>query len=324
MRVESYGINLVVTVLLSIATVACGQVDDRADAASDASTDADADSGPDADSDSDTDADTDTDGDAGVPMTPADYDDPSPLEWVALDGGMFVQGTESLDPEYYPETPAHAVTVLAFDILRTEVTAAQYAQCVLDGACTEPNTDASPYTDDGCTWLVWGDEDNPANCVDLYQAEAYCGWAGGRLPSESEWEYAARSGGQDNEYPWGSEIATCDYAVMSIVVEGVGVAGCGTERTWSVCSKSNGNTVKGICDMAGNVKEWVPDCWYGDYIDAPTDGSVWDTWSCSSNVVRGGDLFSTENSTRTRVRYYNPPMGRSPGVGFRCARPSLK
>jgi formylglycine-generating enzyme required for sulfatase activity len=321
MRLKGREIVAATFFVTTLAVRACGEGKDGADAAPDAGTDTDSDT--DTDIDTDTDGDTDTDADAGTPMTPADYDDPAPLEWVSLDGGTFMQGTDSMDPSYYSETPQHAVTVPAFDILRTEVTAAQYAQCVLDGACTEPLVN-DPPENVACTWLVWGNEDNPANCVDVLQSEAFCAWAGGRLPSESEWEYAARGGGQDNEYPWGEEMATCDYAVMSVVVEGIGVGGCGTERTWPVCSKPVGNTSQGLCDIAGNVWEWVPDCWYGDYIDAPTDGSVWDTWSCTSRVLRGGDYLSPENVVRTRTRYYNPPEGKSPSIGFRCARPSSK
>ena len=110
------------------------------------------------------------------------------------------------------------------------------------------------------------------NCLDWQQAVDFCAWAGGRLPSEAEWEYAARSGGPSSsyKYPWGNDAATCTYAVMDD-----GGYGCGTGRTWSVCSKPAGNTSQGLCDMSGNVWEWVEDWYHGDYTGAPTDGSAW-------------------------------------------------
>jgi len=73
--------------------------------------------------------------------------------------------------------------------------------------------------------------------------------------------------------------------------------------------------------MAGNLFEWVPDCWYGDYGGAPTDGSVWDEWPCTSRVVRGGSWVDYNHKTqRTRIRFYLVPFGRSPWLGFRCVR----
>ena len=154
--------------------------------------------------------------------------------------------------------------------------------------------------------------------MDVYQAEAFCAWAGGRLPSESEWEYAARSGGEDKEYPWGEEEATCDFAMMYDYDDG---EGCGLGGTWPVCGKPLGNTGQGLCDMAGNVWEWVPDWYRWDYTGAPTDGSVWDNPNNAvSRVIRGGSYKSTYIGTRTRARFYIIPEARAPDIGFRCAR----
>ncbi|HQC44850.1 MAG TPA: formylglycine-generating enzyme family protein, partial [Myxococcota bacterium] len=144
--------------------------------------------------------------------------------------------------------PVHRVTVPTFEMSKTQVTVDQYIACVNVGACTEPDTE------DYCNWIKSDRGSHPVNCVSWNQAQAFARWAGGRLPSEAEWEYAARSGGRDWKYPWGDEEATCERAVIS-----EGGNGCGRGSTWPVCSKPSGNTTHGLCDMAGNVWEWVQD-----------------------------------------------------------------
>ena len=298
----------------SMAIAACGDGSTNGDAGSDGSTDNDVDT----DSDSDTDTDADAGEDAGLPMTPGDYDTPTPMIWALLDGGTFLQGSESaLFPSSWSETPAHDVTVPTFEMMTTEATTSQYAQCVLAEVCAEPLVAQGENSGKNCNWLWWGRDDHPVNCVNAYEAEAYCEWIDARLPSESEWEYAARSGGQDIEYPWGDEPASCDLAIMSA---GNYQYGCGLGHTWPVCSKPLGNTEQGLCDMGGNVKEWVQDCWYGNYDGAPTDGSAWIVGSCEDNVLRSGCYKAPDNGLRTRLRGYNPSFGRGDAIGFRCAR----
>ena len=98
------------------------------------------------------------------------------------------------------------------------------------------------------------------------------------MPSESEWEYAARSGGQDIDYPWGNEEATCDYAVMD---DDTHSSGCDTGRTWAVCGRSvDGDTDQGLCDMSGNVWEWVQDWYHGCYDCAQCQGQ----YGCDSST----------------------------------------
>lgn len=141
--------------------------------------------------------------------------------------------------------------------------------------------------------------------------------SGERLPSEAEWEYAARSGGQDITYPWGDEAATCGYAVMD-----EGGFGCGAGFTWPVCSKRVGNTEQGLCDMAGNVWEWVADSWHGNYNGAPTDGSA-GVDGGAFRFIRDGSYQTDDNATRATYRgtYFGDPEGYSNlFIGLRCAQ----
>ncbi len=137
-------------------------------------------------------------------------------------------GSTSGDPD---EKPVHLVKVKTFGLAQTEVTVAQYKRCVAAGKCTRP------YTGMYCNWGHAGRGSHPVNCVEWKQAAAYSRWAGGRLPSEVEWEYAARGGGLARKYSWGNEKPTCDRAILKD-----GGWGCGKGRTWPVCSKPKGNT----------------------------------------------------------------------------------
>jgi len=228
--------------------------------------------------------------------------------WITIEGGTYMMGSDTGSSD---EQPIHQVTVPDFEMTMTEVTVMQYAACVDAGACTAADTGSY------CNWEVAGREDHPINCVDWYQAVDFCNWAGGRLPSEAEWEYAARSEGQDIIYPWGDETATCDYAVMH---DDVNNGGCRQNRTWSVCSKPAGNTDQGLCDMAGNVDEWVQDWYHNSYTGAPADGSAWESPSGDYRVLRGGSWRNNADGLRRSTRNRNYPTARNYNHGFRCAR----
>ena len=230
------------------------------------------------------------------------------VEWVRIPGGTFNMGSSD---SYVNEKPVHRVTVPTFEMTKTQVTVEQYKACVDAGACTAPDTGG---------YCNWGQSDrgkHPINCVDWQQAQAYAKWAGGRLPTEAEWEYAARSGGRDWKYPWGNENATCDRAVIS-----EGGNGCGRNSTWPVCSKPRGNTTQGLCDMAGNVWEWVQDWYHDSYNGAPTDGSAWEKPTGSYRVNRGGSWYYRARYVRAANRLYGDPRYRdyNVSVGFRLAR----
>jgi len=242
------------------------------------------------------------------------------LDWVPIPGGRFQMGSNDGDPD---EKPIHSVRVPAFEMSKSEVTFKQYRACVDAGHCT------APHIDDGTCWIWNGrkwdkgalpssfqGDNQPVVCVDWEQARAFAAWAGGRLPTEAEWEYAASGVGNDWKYPWGNEDATCGRAVMC----GAGKDGCGRAITWPVCSKPKGHTPQGLCDMAGNVWEWVQDWYHNSYKGAPTDGSAWESPEGSKRVRRGGLWVNVGKHVRSANRGYVSPSYSSNGVGFRIAR----
>ena len=136
------------------------------------------------------------------------------------------------------------------------------------------------------------------------------------MPSEAQWEYAARSSGlayEDFPYPWGTEYPTCSL---------VNMGGCGGLD--NVCKFFAGNTEDDICDMSGNLYEWTTDKWHDDYTDAPTDGSAWIEGSSGNFVVRGGGWKASDSSERLRTtgRLGWEAIEGTNDLGFRCVRPA--
>ena len=232
------------------------------------------------------------------------------VEFITIPGGKFAMGTDSGEKGFENAKPIHEVAIKTFDMSKTAVTVEQYAECVFKGGCTEPGIYIS------CNWGRPDRRFHPVNCVDWDQAQAYAKFKGARLPTESEWEYAATSGGRNQKYPWGNDEPTCDKAVMY----GNGVSGCGTNATMPVCSKPSGNTAHGLCDMAGNVWQWVQDKYQDSYKGASVDGSAFEA-AGSFRVLRGGS-FSDNVARRLRAdnRNYDDPSLRSARFGFRLVR----
>jgi formylglycine-generating enzyme required for sulfatase activity len=210
------------------------------------------------------------------------------------------------------EKPYHKVYLDAYYIDRHEVTVAEYRKCVKAGKCTPPSTEGN------CNWGKSGRDNYPVNCVDWYQADAYCRWAGKRLPTEAEWEKAAR-GTDGRIYPWGDELPSCKYAVMSDEERGWS-CGKGFTFTWPVCSKPRGNSPYGLCDMAGNVWEWVYDRYDENYYSSSPSRNPTGPSSGQIRVLRGGSWWSfTPAPLRASDREKGSPEYRFEVLGFRCA-----
>ena len=166
---------------------------------------------------------------------PVDYKTAAPIIWVTIRGGDFTMGTDQGQED---ASPHHEVHVKTFEMSKTPVTTEQYAQCVKAKACTTPGS--GHY----CNWGKESQRLHPVNCVNWNQAKQYARFAGARLPNESEWEYAATSRGGNQKYPWGNK--PLDGAV-------------GNDGTMPVCSRPAWNTAQELCDMTGNVRQWMQD-----------------------------------------------------------------
>jgi len=234
---------------------------------------------------------------AQTPQAPATTAAIIGIQWVKIPGGTFMMGGDvSSDSR-----PRRQVTIKTFSMAKTLVTNRQYAACVASGACTLPQDQGAAFNG----------VDQPVVGVDWNQAKTFARWAGGRLPSEAEWEYAARSGGKDRKYPWGDFPATCGRAV---------IAECNFDRTAPVCSRPEGNTEQGLCDMAGNVWEWAQDWYHGSYKGAPTDGRAWENPAGPFRVNRGGAWVCTGGDARSAYRHRHRQDERDYAAGFRVAR----
>jgi len=212
------------------------------------------------------------------------------------------------------EKPQHTVVLDTFWIDRYEVTNARYKKFVDATNHRVPFIDAgwaAPYNWTNNTYPE-GLANYPVMLVDWNDALAYCLWAGARLPTEAEWEKAAR-GTDGRIYPWGNDAATCEYAVIYD-----SIWGCGENRPWPVGSKPAGISPYGVLDMAGNVWEWTASL-YQSYPYCSDDGRE----SLDANgrrVARGGCWDDPDVAKRVRSAYRLgiPPDSRNISLGFRC------
>jgi len=201
--------------------------------------------------------------------------------------------------------------------------------CAEDAPCT-PFDDGERYCipeGGGCPPPAAGpceSERRPVACVVWEQARAFAGWVGGgaRLCTEAEWEYAARSGGR-RSFPWGEEAPTCERAVVDEV--SLDAWGCGRSGPWPACSKSAGHSEQGVCDLSGNVWEWVEDWYHGSYDGAPSDGSARSDPGPEAEdlrVIRGGGWASghVPGELRAADRMWAKPARGLDETGFRLCR----
>lgn len=236
-----------------------------------------------------------------------------PKDMVAVPGGLFLMGCSPKQKHCDAESqPKHEVRVASFLIDRTEVTVADYRDCVTKKECEAPGTSSG-----SCNWDADDRERHPLNCINWKRASNYCRVQGKRLPTEAEWEKAAR-GNDERAYPWGNQSASCNYAVM---VEG-GSEGCGRSSTWPVASKPAGQSPYGAMDMAGNLWEWVSDWYDASYYSRSPNSNPAGPKSGSERTIRGGswDDMLGAPALRTTIRVGNDPSTQGRHLGFRCAR----
>jgi len=230
---------------------------------------------------------------------------------VYVPAGRFLMGSEQGEDD---ERPAHEVSLDAFWIDQTEVTNAQYDRCVADGECAQ-----SEYANDG----DFNAGEQPVVGVNWSDAKAYCAWAGGQLPTEAQWEYAAR-GEDSSTYPWGDGFdgqllnycdANCEFEWKDDNFDD------GYQRTAPVGNYPGGASWAGDRDMAGNVSEWVSD-WYdsGYYNDSPSQNPTGPA-SGEFRVVRGAGWLDEWVWMGSFGRVGRDPTKRVNDVGFRCAAP---
>lgn len=220
-----------------------------------------------------------------------------------IPSGTFTMGDTHADRS--DARPMHAVTLSAFCMDMTEVTVAAYRSCPAS-ICL------SPGTDQYCNWPVSGRDDHPINCVDWSQARAYCRNFGGDLPTEAQWEYAAR-GTDGRIYPWGNEAPSSQLCWRRHPTPG---------GTCPVRMSPSGDSPFGLSDMAGNLIELILD-WYGPYssmsVVNPTGPS-----SGTLRVVRGGAWTSAESvDVRAGSRNHGDSTNPSVNYGFRCVHDPL-
>lgn len=218
---------------------------------------------------------------------------------VTVPAGAFQMGChQATDSSCNPdELPYHEVMLAAFQIDETELTQASYAECVAAGMCDAPAANYDPVAH----------PDYPVTNVSWFQADAFCAWAGKRLPTEAEWEKAAR-GTDDRVYPWGSVPPTCDLANFK---------GCG-DAVLPVAMHLTGASPYGALDMSGNVAEWVADWYAADYFQVSPPSDPQGPATGTNRVLRGGDYSRDIVDIRAGRRKAPPPGDAEAEKGIRC------
>jgi formylglycine-generating enzyme required for sulfatase activity len=228
-----------------------------------------------------------------------------PSNMVPIVAGDFFMGCDPVADATCgsDEQPGRMVTLAAYSIDKNEVTETDYKLCVDAGNCTMP-TGFDPVTNPTL----------PVTNVTWYQADAYCKWTGKRLPTEAEWERAAR-GTDQRIFPWGGDTPNCGLANFM---------GCG-DVAKPVGSLPTVTSPEGVLDMAGNAWEWVADFYQANYYGSnPPMMNPKGPATGTTKVIRGGgfDASSTARTLRASARSQQDPSTTGTGVsqGFRCAK----
>jgi formylglycine-generating enzyme required for sulfatase activity len=259
-------------------------------------------------------------------------------QMVVLPAGTFIMGSPVTEAgRLETEGPRHRVTIARpFAVGRYEVTFAEWDACVSAGGCSYAPHDGSVGFGPG-----FGRGKRPVINVSWDDTRQYVSWINGkvgkqvyRLPTEAEWEYAARAG-TTTPYAFGRTLGASERSGIIIrEVDGWHVIrevhGRGVPRPVERLAQfSGGGTAVvgsfppnkfGLSDMHGNVSEWAQDCWNGGYKHAPTDGSAWTTGECGRHVVRGGAWMHPQRYLRSAYRDANSSDARGSLLGFRLAR----
>jgi formylglycine-generating enzyme required for sulfatase activity len=214
--------------------------------------------------------------------------------YVFVPAGEFERGASDGAAD---EQPVQTIFVDAFWIMRTEVTNAQYRQCVDAGACSPPHNQF---------WQNNEMAEYPVVDVDWEQALAYATWAGGRLPTEAEWEKAAR-GSDGRQYPWGDQEPSNELLNYRFQESGPTPVG----------RYPDGVSPFGLLDMAGNAEEWVADWYAAEYYAAAPSQNPPGPEAGIMRVIRGGSYNSNPLGVRATAREKAFPTGYFPSVGFR-------
>lgn len=233
-----------------------------------------------------------------------------PWVWQPLETGSFPIGREDGSPV---QRPTFTVTLPSFEVLRTEVTVRQYKRCVDDDTCPAPSLEGRSE----CNWNHPDRLDHPMNCVSWADASTFAQWMGGRLPTELQWERMAR-GAEGRVYPWGNDPPTCERAAFGRLET------CGVRETVPVCSLSGLSPDVGLCDLAGNVAEWVADNWDPRAYEKihRLNSNDLKSWRGIRNgsvdrIVRGGSFRDGPNALRGDARQSSREDSRDETIGFR-------
>ncbi len=235
-------------------------------------------------------------------------------EMLVVPAGTFMMGSPADEAERLDnEGPQHRVTIARpFAIGRYEVTFDQWDECVADGGC-----DHRP-DDEG-----WGRGQRPVIYVNLHDVRQYTDWLSQktgetyRLPSEAEWEYAARAG-TTTPFHFGSTISPAQANYNGNFTYGGGPEGADRQQTLPAGSfPANGF---GLHDVHGNAWEWVQDCSFVGYDGAPTDGTAWRTANCEMHVIRSGSSHYGPGLVRSASRIGVSALHRVIYYGFRVAK----